>query len=144
MSAGTPLTDSDRAPWLDNVGGSLAYGDGRRIIGCSALKRSCRERIRVSAGEPAGFPHLSGSRAVIEARMHPRKGHFMPVTLLDSRFATLEPLQPDEVGYLIDIDQPVGSIRHRADPGAHAMMPSVFTEPDQTTIHVRNQELSRI
>ncbi len=110
MSAGTPLTDDDRKPWLDRVGEVLATGGGRRIIGCSALKRAYRDRIRISAGEPTGFLHLAGKRSVIEARMHLRTGHFMPITLLDSQFATLQPLQPDEMGFTIDIDQSIQAI----------------------------------
>ncbi len=110
MSAGTPLTDDDRAPWLDKVGEALADGGGKRIIGCSALKRTYRDRIRTSSGEPTGFLHLTGARAVIEARMHLRTGHFMPASLLESQFSTLEPLWPDEVGCAIEIDRPVGEI----------------------------------
>ena len=110
MSAGSPLTDDDREPWLNRVGEALADGKGRRIIGCSALKRIYRDRIRDSAGESTGFLHLSGTRAVIEARMHLRTGHFMPVSLLDSQFDTLEPLQPEEVGCTVDIDRPFQEI----------------------------------
>ena len=110
MSTGNPLTDDDRAPWLERVGETLADGCGRRIAGCSALTRAYRDHIRVSAGESTGFLHLVGTRAVIEARMHQRTGHFMPVSLLDSQFSTLEPLQPDEVGFTIDIDRPVQEI----------------------------------
>ena len=105
MSAGTPLTDADRAPWLAKVGERLGKAEPPVLIGCSALKRSYREIIRHSAGEDVFFLHLSGSREVIETRMAARDGHFMPVSLLDSQFATLEPLQIDERGAVIDIDQ---------------------------------------
>ena len=106
MSAGQPLTDTDRAPWLALVGLTLRDHDGITLIGCSALKRSYRDTIRDAAGEPVCFLHLSGSRKVIESRMSQRTGHFMPVALLDSQFATFEGLQPDEDGVEIDIDQP--------------------------------------
>lgn len=106
MSAGTPLNDADRAPWLDTVGQRLAAVDAPILIGCSALKRSYRDRIRRYAGGPVTFLHLNGTRAVIETRMSAREGHFMPVALLDSQFATLEPLQDDELSVIIDIDQP--------------------------------------
>jgi len=105
MSDGTPLTDADREPWLDRVGHAFTTVDGRCLIGCSALRRPYRDRIRAAAREPVGFLHLSGSRAVIKARMAARTGHFMPVELLDSQFATLEPLELDEDGMQADIDQ---------------------------------------
>ena len=105
MSAGQPLNDTDRAPWLEQVGKTLRDHDGVTLIGCSALKRSYRDIIRAAAMEPVRFLHLAGSRAVIESRMSQRTGHFMPVSLLDSQFATLESLQPDEDGVEIDIDQ---------------------------------------
>jgi len=90
---------------LDKIGQSLRDQNGTCLIGCSALKRVYRDRIRTAVGEPVAFLHLSGSRAVIEARMKARSGHFMPIKLLDSQFATLEPLQPDETGIAVDIDQ---------------------------------------
>ena len=79
------------------------------MIGCSALKRVYRDRIRVKAG-PVRFLHLSGSRAVIAARMALRPGHFMPLGLLDSQFAALEPLGADEDGVTVDIDQPFDAV----------------------------------
>ena len=105
MSKGEPLTDADRRPWLDQVGAALR-GEGRRIIGCSALKRRYRERITAAARQPVTFVHLAGSRAVVEARMSARQGHFMPPTLLDSQFAALEPPVADENAVVVDIDQP--------------------------------------
>lgn len=110
MSSGRPLNDDDRAPWLDKVGAALRVRDGTVLIGCSALKRAYRDRIRAAAGEPVRFLHLAGAREVIEARMSVRSGHFMPVTLLDSQFAALEPLQADEDGIAVDIDQPIARV----------------------------------
>ena len=75
------------------------------IVGCSALRRIYRDWIREQAKSDVVFLHLSGSRAVIERRMSAREGHFMPVQLLDSQFATLEPLQVDETAFVVDIDQ---------------------------------------
>lgn len=110
MSAGQPLTDEDRRPWLCEVGKRLRAHSGRTLIGCSALRRSYRDLIRAAADEPVAFLHLSGSRKLIEARMHTRTGHFMPVSLLDSQFATLEPLEADETGFVIDIDRPFAAL----------------------------------
>lgn len=90
MAAGIPLDDADRAPWLDRVADALADGEGGRVVACSALRRSYRDRLR--AAEPdAIFVHFTGPRDVIAARMANREGHFMPVSLLDSQLATLEP-----------------------------------------------------
>ncbi|MEN9410990.1 MAG: hypothetical protein RL216_2964 [Pseudomonadota bacterium] len=103
MRAGIPLTDDDRWPWLDHVAATLRDA-APVIIGCSALRRAYRDRIRAGAGGPVQFVHLTGSRAVIAARMAARKGHYMPPTLLDSQFATLEPPGPDEA-IRMDVDQ---------------------------------------
>ena len=105
MARGEPLQDDDRWPWLDVLGAELAVRQGRVVAGCSALKRRYRERIERAAGEAVTFVHLAGSRAVIEARMAARQGHFMPVSLLDSQFAALEPPQADERAITVDIDQ---------------------------------------
>lgn len=106
MASGQPLTDDDRAPWLDRVAQALT---GHVVIGCSALKRAYRDRIRAGAG-PVRFLHLSGTRDVIAARMAVRPGHFMPLGLLDSQFATLEPPGPDEDAITVDIDQPFDAV----------------------------------
>lgn len=105
MSSGQPLSDEDRAPWLNKVGETLRDHPGTCLIGCSALKRNYRDRIRKAANEPVTFLHLGGTRSVIEARMGARTGHFMPLALLDSQFAALEILQTDETGVVVDIDQ---------------------------------------
>ena len=75
MKAGTPLVDADRWPWLDLVAQDLAR-DAPLIIGCSALKRVYRDRIRAGAGDAVLFIHLSGSREVIAARMAARDRAF--------------------------------------------------------------------
>ncbi|MEO0545903.1 MAG: gluconokinase [Pseudomonadota bacterium] len=119
MSAGTPLTDEDRWPWLALVGRALA--DAPRIIGCSALKRSYRDAIAEAAGGPVAFLHLSGTRAVIESRMGARQGHFMPTSLIDSQFAALEPLGADEWSVTVNIDQSLPSLLDVAADGLHAL-----------------------
>lgn len=110
MSRGQPLADEDRWPWLDRVGNRLRQHNGPIIIGCSALRRAYRDRIRQAAGERVTFIHLTGSRAVIERRMAARAGHFMPLALLDSQFATLEVPGPDEPAISVGIDQPMQAI----------------------------------
>lgn len=105
MRAGIPLTDADRWPWLDRVAEVLQQAVPV-IVGCSALKRAYRDRIRARAGGPVVFVHLAGSREVIAARMAARHGHYMPVTLLDSQFAALEPPEAEEA-VTVGIDQPL-------------------------------------
>jgi gluconokinase len=95
MAAGTPLTDADRWPWLDalatKVAAVLAAG-GHAVLACSALRAVYRERIAAGAPHPGDirFVHLKGDRATIAARLAPRQHRYMPATLLDSQFATLE------------------------------------------------------
>ncbi|WP_128514726.1 gluconokinase [Tabrizicola thermarum] len=108
MRAGIPLTDEDRWPWLDRVAGVLA-AEAPVIVGCSALKRAYRDRIRAGAGGPVRFVHLAGSREVIAGRMAARRGHYMPTSLLDSQFAALEPPGPEEA-VTVEIDQPLAAI----------------------------------
>ncbi|MEU2390541.1 gluconokinase [Streptomyces sp. NPDC007369] len=104
MSAGVPLDDADRGPWLDALADHLRRLPAGRntVLSCSALKRAYRDRLRAAAPD-AVFVHLTGERALIERRMAARTGHFMPAALLDSQFATLEPLQPDEPGVAVDV-----------------------------------------
>src|SRR3982750_3854146 len=102
MAAGTPLTDDDRWPWLDAVGAVLA--DGQVVVACSALRRVYRDRLRAAAPD-IQFVYLRVPRDVLEERMSHR-AHFMPVTLLDSQLATLEPPEPDERAITIDAAAP--------------------------------------
>jgi gluconokinase len=60
------------------------------------------------------FVHLSGDRALIEDRMSHRQGHFMPTTLLDSQFATLQPLGEDEAGVTVSVAGSPEEITERA------------------------------
>jgi gluconokinase len=99
MSAGIPLTDDDRWPWLMALAKALhaaAAPKGVAVGACSALKRSYRDYLTAQAGEAIVFVYLDGSFELIDARIKARKGHFMPETLLRSQFATLEVPAPDE------------------------------------------------
>ena len=110
MSAGIPLDDDDRWPWLAKVGGTLRQQPVPVIVGCSALKRAYREFITEMAGAPVLFIYLDGSRELISRRMHERTGHFMPTSLLDSQFATLEVPGKDENAIAVAIDAPLDEI----------------------------------
>jgi len=92
MAAGQPLNDDDRKPWLDQVGRCLSQAGAGIVVSCSALKRAYRARLSVacSSGPPVVFLHIKVSRAVIVARVSRRADHFMPVSLVDSQFDTLE------------------------------------------------------
>ncbi|GHA37431.1 gluconokinase [Streptomyces spiroverticillatus] len=104
MAAGVPLDDADRLPWLDLVGGwAREQGTAGGVVSCSALKRAYRDRLR-EAAPGAAFVHLEGARELIEERMRERKGHFMPVALLDSQFAALEGLGGDEFGVTVGVE----------------------------------------
>jgi gluconokinase len=112
MSAGQPLTDTDREPWLRAIASEIdrACAAGEPIvIACSALKRAYRD-ILVHGRDDVRIVHLDGSKTLIAKRLAERKGHFMPPGLLDSQFATLETPQPDEKALLVSIDAPVDAI----------------------------------
>jgi gluconokinase len=110
MSAGTPLDDADRLPWLRAVGAWLdEHAGSGGVTSCSALRRSYRDILREVAPDQV-FVHLAGDREVMARRVAGRLGHFMPVALVDSQFATLEPLEPDERGVTVDVDQPVDAL----------------------------------
>lgn len=109
MSAGHPLDDHDRYPWLEAIGEWLASHPEGAVISCSALKRRYRDQLRHHA-HGVVFLHLAGGRDVIARRQSSRPGHFMPSSLLTSQFHTLEPLEPDEAGVTIDVDQSVDAI----------------------------------
>ncbi|WP_368413913.1 gluconokinase [Falsiroseomonas sp.] len=90
MSAGQPLEDADRWPWLDAIGAHLASHRGQGcVVTCSALKRAYRDRLRAAA-PGLRFIHLHGDLALVAARQAARQGHFMPASLVASQFATLE------------------------------------------------------
>ncbi len=110
MASGHPLTDDDRWPWLATVGQTLAEASVTGlVVACSALKRSYREAILQQAPD-ATFVYLHGAPELLAERMGHREGHFMPTTLLQSQLATLEPLEADEPGLSVGIDQNPGQI----------------------------------
>ncbi|MFJ4220555.1 gluconokinase [Curtobacterium luteum] len=106
MRAGIPLTDDDRWPWLDACAARIAAIEAsghRAVMANSALKRVYRDRLRASApGLVIAF--LDGSRQLIAERQSHRHHEYMPTSLLDSQFATLERPQPDEAALLVAID----------------------------------------
>jgi carbohydrate kinase (thermoresistant glucokinase family) len=105
MKSGTPLTDADRIPWLKRIAEKIdewrARGESG-IVTCSALKRSYRDII-IGDRPEVKLVYLKGSPDLIRQRMARRHGHFMPSSLLDSQFATLEEPSPDENAIVVDI-----------------------------------------
>lgn len=108
MASGHPLTDSDRWPWLHTLAdwmiGHAEAGDST-IVTCSALKRSYRDILREADGVHGGrvlFILLDAPANVLADRLTRRKGHFMPVSLLDSQLSTLEGLTEAEYGLTVD------------------------------------------
>lgn len=112
MVSGEPLTDTHRWGWLDTIGerlaASLATGHGA-VAACSALKRIYRDRLR---GKCPGvvFIYIAIDRETARIRVQSRKGHFMPPSLVDSQFATLEPPAKDEGALTLDGTRPIGDL----------------------------------
>jgi gluconokinase len=104
MGSGTSLTDADRIPWLESIRDHLDRQPSNMVVTCSSLKRSYRDILRTARGR-VRFLHLHGSPTVLAERMRSRPGHFMPPALLISQLETLEHLQPDEDGTMVDIER---------------------------------------
>ena len=108
MRGGTPLSDADRWPWLDAI---AAWIDAHRgtghpgVITCSALKRVYRDRLLVGRAD-VRLVYLYGSYDVVAGRQAARQGHFMPATLIQSQFATLEEPSADEQPLSQPVDLP--------------------------------------
>jgi gluconokinase len=106
MHTGIPLTDEDRWPWLNAI---AAWIDATRkagshgVIACSALKRAYRD-ILIGDRPDVRLVYLKGDRDLIARRLAARDGHFMPPSLLESQFATLEEPQPDEHAIVVSIE----------------------------------------
>jgi gluconokinase len=112
MSAGHPLTDEDRWPWLQAIAdqiGRVCKANGHAVIACSALKRVYRD-ILVHGRDDVRIVYLDGTRELIASRLAARKGHFMPPGLLDSQFKTLQPPGTDENPVAVSIDASVDAI----------------------------------
>ncbi|MET7245705.1 gluconokinase [Methylobacterium sp. EM32] len=105
MQAGTPLTDEDRWPWLAAIAAWIdrLRAEGRHgVVTCSALKRAYRE-ILVGDRPDVRLVYLKGDRELIGRRMAARHGHFMPTSLLDSQFRTLEEPAPEENPLVVSV-----------------------------------------
>jgi gluconokinase len=127
MARGIALTDEDRVPWLTVVGRELAQSETTGlVVACSALRANYRDILRAHAAE-VFFVHLATTRNVLAARMVVRSAHFMPLGLLESQLATLEPLLPWESGLTIDAAQNIERILGTAET---AIRDHVAMRPD--------------
>lgn len=116
MSAGIPLTDDDRAGWLETLADQLrqALAAGKRpVLTCSALKQAYRERLR-QAVPGLGVVFLELPREVAARRVAERPGHFMPATLVDSQYAALEAPHDEPLTLAVDATLPVEAIAEQA------------------------------
>lgn len=140
MAAGQPLTDQDRAPWLQALADwtGVQQTEGlSTVMTCSALRRSYRNMLTADA-PGTFFVHLVGDPALILARMESRQ-HFMPPSMLESQLTTLEPLEADEAGAEFDVADPPEVIAARvveqlglspaATPGAEPGRPDDRAAP---------------
>jgi gluconokinase len=112
MSAGQPLTDEDRWPWLRAIAAEIDHtidAGARIVIGCSALRRVYRDLL-VHGRDDIRIVYLQGTQALIAGRLGQRTGHFMPPGLLTSQFRTLEPPTPDEHAVTVSVDAPAETI----------------------------------
>jgi gluconokinase len=107
MAAGIALTDDDREPWLKAIAGWIGEQEqlGRdAVVACSALRRKHRDLLR--AGHPSVvFVQLVAPEAELRRRLETRVGHYMPPSLVPSQLETLEPLAPDEPGFILRTDR---------------------------------------
>ena len=115
MASGTPLTDEDRAGWLDTIAARLAAlpDDAGLVVSCSALKRAYRDRLRRAAPD-VRFVHLHGTPVLLAQRLQQRQHLYMPPTLLDSQLATLEMPTADEHVIALNIADPVPQLLQQA------------------------------
>ena len=114
MAAGVPLQDSDRWPWLEKINQELLKIQKRgesAIVGCSALKEAYRERLARGLRD-FEIVYLRGDFALIQSRMAARKHRFMPATLLQSQFDTLEaPARAIEVDVSVPVESSLSKIK---------------------------------
>jgi gluconokinase len=106
MRAGIPLTEDDRRPWLDALRDAVAKktkDEQHVVLACSALHKTYREELR-GAAPSSILIYLRGSEQLISQQAAARKGHFMPVSLLDSQFAALEEPGPEEKPVVVAIE----------------------------------------
>jgi gluconokinase len=112
MRSGIPLTDADREPWLDGIAAwidEVRAAGSRGVVTCSALARRYRERL-ARGRDDVRFVYLRGDYALIAGRLAARTHAYMPPSLLQSQFDTLEEPGPEENPIVVPVDQEPGAI----------------------------------
>jgi len=107
MSRNEPLQDEDRIPWLNSIverARKLSAGKKTLVITCSALKKSYRDVLR-TAGPALEFVHLAGPMHTVFCRVGSREDHFMPTSLVESQYATLEPTTGESDVFELDLSE---------------------------------------
>lgn len=125
MAAGVPLSDADRIPWLERIGGWMdeQRSAGRpAVVACSALKRAYRDRLRANRSD-VRLVYLDGDPATIERHLTQRRGHFFRAQLLASQFADLEVPHPDESAIFVSV---------REDSTPEAVVSEIVSHLDAT------------
>ncbi|MEV6192866.1 gluconokinase [Streptomyces sp. NPDC051920] len=123
MAAGRPLTEEDRGPWLAAVSQWIAQATASQtggVVACSALRYRYRQMFR-RAGARVWLLHLALDETAARQRVARRTEHFMPAALVDSQYAELEPLRPDEPGLTVDAENSRQAIVDRAAAALHAI-----------------------
>ncbi|MFC5281052.1 NADP-dependent phosphogluconate dehydrogenase [Arcanobacterium canis] len=131
MASGHPLDDDDRWPWLKAITQWMREEGSRSrstVVTCSALKRSYRDVLR-QAGSRVVFFHLDGDHELLENRLAARTDHFMPASLIQSQFSTLEPLEADEEGEVIDVTNTPSAIATTIEKRIGAIVGNVAFSP---------------
>lgn len=131
MRAGTPLDDTDRAPWLAEVldtMSAIAEAGGSTVMACSALRRSYRDVLSRATGG-VRFVHLDVDAAVLADRVAARADHFMPASLVTSQLATLEPLGDDEDGVVVPVTGDAGAVTDAVLAAIKALHPGTAGRP---------------
>jgi len=109
MASGLALRDEDRVDWLEAIGRAIAAAPDGALAACSALKHRYRDQLRRHVPSLL-FLHLAIDRETAYRRVGDREGHFMPASLVESQFATLELLGEDEAGLTLDGTRPVAEL----------------------------------
>lgn len=113
MQRGVPLTDDDRAGWLQTLAAELARHGGGAVLTCSALKRAYRDRLR-QAASPLHFVYLNITEEESLRRVAQRAGHFYPPSLVASQFAALQDPSGEPGGLTLDGSAPLTDLGQRA------------------------------
>lgn len=112
MACGTPITSEMRDQWVGLLCSALQDCAAKQqpvVLSYSGLIRKHRERIRQAATRPQ-FVYLQGSAELLAQRLAQRKNHFMPVSMLQSQLATMEPVEQEADVLCLDISQSVNEL----------------------------------